>query len=90
MYEADKLCHRVAFLNEGDIVDIGAPEKLKLKYAKDDIKVVLRDNEEVTVKNNRDGAIKIKNWMEDGKILSIHSMEPNLEEIFLDITGREL
>ncbi|OBR93914.1 MULTISPECIES: ABC transporter ATP-binding protein [Clostridium] len=90
MYEADKLCHRVAFLNEGEIVDIGAPGKLKLKYAKDDIKVVLRDNEEVTVKNNRDGAIKVKNWMEDGKILSIHSMEPNLEEIFLDITGREL
>ncbi|AZV57410.1 ABC transporter ATP-binding protein [Clostridium sp. AWRP] len=90
MYEADKLCHRVAFLNEGEIVDIGVPKKLKLKYAKDDIKVVLRDNEEVTVKNNRDGAIKIKNWMEDEKILSIHSMEPNLEEIFLDITGREL
>ncbi|OAA93889.1 ABC transporter ATP-binding protein [Clostridium coskatii] len=90
MYEADKLCHRVAFLNEGEIVDIGAPKKLKLKYAKDNIKVVLRDNEEVTVKNNRDGAIKIKNWMEDGEILSIHSMEPNLEEIFLDITGREL
>ncbi|WP_331619941.1 ABC transporter ATP-binding protein [Vallitalea guaymasensis] len=30
MEEADKLCNRVAFLNNGEIVEVGNPEKLKL------------------------------------------------------------
>jgi len=91
MDEADKLCDRVAFLNEGEIVEIGNPEALKLKYAGDDIQVKLKsENNSVIVKNNKEGAEKIESWMKEGQVLSIHSMEPNLEEIFLHLTGREL
>ena len=91
MDEADKLCDRVAFLNEGEIVEIGNPEALKLKYAGDDIQVKLKsENNSVIVKNNKEGAEKIESWMKQGQVLSIHSMEPNLEEIFLHLTGREL
>ena len=91
MEEADKLCDRVAFLNEGEIVEIGNPEELKLKYAGDDIQVKLKsENNSVIVKNNKEGAEKIESWMKQGQVLSIHSMEPNLEEIFLHLTGREL
>ena len=91
MEEADKLCDRVAFLNEGEIVEIGNPEALKLKYAGDDIQVKLKsENNSVIVKNNKEGAEKIESWMKQGQVLSIHSMEPNLEEIFLHLTGRAL
>lgn len=91
MEEADKLCHRVAFLNDGEIVDMGKPEVLKFKHANDNIKIILkRDNQVVMIKNNKEGAVQIKTWMEEGQILSIHSMEPNLEKIFLNLTGREL
>lgn len=91
MEEADKFCDRVAFLNQGEIVEIGKPEELKLKYASDDIQVKLKGEDKiVTVKNNEEGAEKIKVWMKDGQVLSIHSMEPTLEEIFLHLTGREL
>lgn len=91
MEEADKLCHRVAFLNDGEIVDIGKPQDLKLKYINDDIKVILKDgNKEVMIKNNSEGAFRIKTWIEEGQLLAIHSMEPNLEKIFLNLTGREL
>ncbi|MBU3091038.1 ABC transporter ATP-binding protein [Clostridium sp. CF011] len=91
MLEADKLCDRVAFLNDGEIVDIGKPGDLKLKYTNDDIKVILKDkNKEIMLKNDAEGAFKIKAWMEEGQILAIHSMEPSLEKIFLNITGREL
>jgi ABC-2 type transport system ATP-binding protein len=91
MEEADRLCHRVAFLNNGEIVDIGNPESLKLKYAGDDIKVLLRQEEKaVIIKNNAEGAEKIKTWMGKGQVLSIHSVEPSLEKIFLSLTGREL
>lgn len=91
MEEADKLCDRVAFLNAGEIVDIGEPEALKLKYTNDDIKVILKDrSKEIMLKNNPEGASKIKAWMEEGQLLAIHSMEPSLEKIFLNLTGREL
>ncbi|MGH4122747.1 MAG: ABC transporter ATP-binding protein [Clostridium sp.] len=91
MEEADKLCDRVAFLNAGEIVDIGNPEALKLKYINDDIKVILKDNhKEIMLKNDAEGASKIKTLMEEGQLLAIHSLEPSLEKIFLNLTGREL
>jgi len=91
MEEADKLCHRVAFLNEGEIVDIGQPQALKLKYTNNNIKVILKqDNQSIIVKNDQEGAAKINRWMNEGNVAAIHSMEPNLEEIFLRLTGREL
>lgn len=91
MEEADKLCHRVAFLNQGEIVEMGNPEELKLKYITDDIKVVLRGSKEkLLIKNNSESGIQIKRWMENSELLSIKSVEPNLENIFLNLTGRGL
>ena len=91
MEEADKLCDRVGFLNQGSIVEIGNPESLKLKYSNHEIKVILRDHpEKIIIKNNGDNGIKIKEWMEQGVLLSVHSLEPNLETIFLKLTGRGL
>ena len=91
MDEADKLCARVAFLNSGEIVELGKPDDLKLKYAGDMVKVVLdNEAEPVFVTNNADGGLKIGEWMKEGRVRAIHSQEPNLEKIFLGITGREL
>lgn len=91
MMEADKLCSRVAFLNNGEIVELGSPERLKLKYTTDEIKVILKgDNKKIMLKNDGDSGLKIKTWMENGQLASIQSMEPTLEQIFLSLTGREL
>lgn len=90
MEEADKLCHRVGFLNEGNIVEIGNPQALKLKYAEDRIRVILKNGEREIVGKNPEGGARIKKWIDDGQLISIHSLEPNLEEIFLRLTGRAL
>jgi ABC-2 type transport system ATP-binding protein len=90
MEEADKLCHRVAFLNQGEIVEMGNPEELKLKYITDDIKVVLKGSKKLLIKNNPESGKQIKAWMENNQLLSIKSVEPNLETIFLNLTGRGL
>lgn len=91
MSEADQLCDRVAFLNDGEIVEIGNPEALKLKYINDEINVVLKESSnKILLKNDKESGLKIKMWMENGQLLSIHSMEPSLEKIFLNLTGREL
>lgn len=91
MDEADRLCDRVAFLNDGKIVDLGRPIDLKLKYTNNNIKVILKDgNKGVIVKNDLEGSNNIKKWMDNGELIGIHSMEPTLEEVFLKLTGREL
>ncbi len=90
MDEADKLCNRVAFLNDGEIVRIGNPEELKLEYAEDCIEVTLKSNKRFCVTKDLEGIDEIKRMMAKDDILAIHSKEPNLEEIFLSITGRGL
>ncbi len=91
MEEADKLCDRVAFLNEGQIVELNTPDNLKLKYAENKIEVKIHpDSEIVLVNNDIEGFRKINEWVKSDKLLSIHSKEPNLEEVFLKVTGRDL
>lgn len=91
MDEADKLCHRVAFLNDGEIVESGNPNELRLKYITDDITVILRgSSEKIHLKNSPETGRKLMEWMKTDSLLSVHTMEPTLEKIFLMLTGREL
>lgn len=90
MEEADSLCNRIAILNQGQIVECGDPQELKLKYAKNRIRILTTDREEIIVDKNEAGAKQIEQLISAGKCLSIHSEEPNLEQIFLELTGREL
>jgi ABC-2 type transport system ATP-binding protein len=90
MFEADKLCDRVAFLNEGQIIDVESPKKLKLKYAIDAIHIGLEDGTYHTVKKDPLGGKQIEQWLSEGKLKTLHSQEPNLEQIFLTLTGKEL
>lgn len=91
MEEADKLCDRVAFLNEGEIVELGEPKNLKLKYATDEISILTRkEKREFTIKNEPESAEIISKLIRENDLLSIHSIEPNLEEVFLKLTGRSL
>lgn len=90
MEEADELCDRVAFLNKGEIVELGKPKDLKLKYAKDTVQILFDDDSLVDVKCDVNSIIKVCKENSSKKIKSIHSQEPNLAEIFLTLTGREL
>lgn len=90
MEEADELCDRVAFLNKGEIVELGCPSDLKLKYAKDTVAILFEDDTELTVKKDMNSLIEILKDNSGNSIKSIHSQEPNLAEIFLSLTGREL
>ena len=90
MEEADELCDRVAFLNKGEIVELGCPSDLKLKYAKDTVAILFEDDMEITVKKDMNSLMEILKDNSGNTIKSIHSQEPNLAEIFLSLTGREL
>ena len=90
MDEAETLCDRIAFLCGGEIVALDTPENLRLQYAKDKIEVVLKDKKRETVQKDELGAKRISEWMKKGELLSIHSYEPTLGDIFIEVTGRGL
>lgn len=91
MDEATKLCDDVMLLNEGHIVEKGKPEDLCRKYNKDKmIKVTIEGGEDEEFRQDADAAEKIAELIRQGKLETIHSEEPTLETIFLELTGKKL
>ena len=91
MDEAAKLCDDVMLLNEGHIVEKGKPEELCRKYNKDKmIKVTIEGGINEEFKQDADSAEKIAELIRQGKLETIHSEEPTLETIFLELTGKKL
>lgn len=90
MEEAEKLCHRVAFLNQGQIVAMDSPKALKLKHASNQITAQFASGETMLVSKDVKGLERIMTAAQTDTIETLHSKEPNLEEIFLDLTGRGL
>ena len=91
MDEADELCHRVAFLSQGKIVALDRPRELKLRYGQRTAVVLLRDRSEYTLRlDDRADAARLAGWMADGAVLSVHSQEGTLEDVFIELAGRPL
>ncbi len=94
MYIADELCDRVAFIVDGKIAIIDSPKELKLKYGKKLIEVEYVDTNERVIKRlepekEADREV-LKEIIDNKNILTMHSKEATLEEIFIEITGRKL
>ncbi|MFW6074255.1 MAG: ATP-binding cassette domain-containing protein [Chloroflexota bacterium] len=91
MEEADQLCDRVAFLSDGQIVALDTPRELKLQYGTRSALVVLTSREEHTIQfDDPQGAQQLESWMQNGEVLSIHSQEGTLEDVFIELAGRAL
>lgn len=94
MEEVDKLCHRVAFLDRGEIVVQGNPEDLKLKYSQHEVRIVLDEGKELVERKlslyDELTADRLSRWLKEKKIKSIHTSEPTLADIFVRVTGRDL
>ncbi|MCR4402183.1 MAG: ABC transporter ATP-binding protein [Firmicutes bacterium] len=94
MFVADELCDRVAFLNEGRIVAMDSPRALKLRYGERSIKVEYRDGADMKTQvlftERAEDRALLHELLERGRILTIHSREATLEQIFISLTGREL
>lgn len=89
MAEADAVCDRIAILDEGRIAAEGAPASLKLRFARNRVVVATRTRGVVTTTKDAAAADEVRELFAAGEVRSIHSDEPNLEEVFLELTGRE-
>ncbi|WP_394919245.1 ABC transporter ATP-binding protein [uncultured Robinsoniella sp.] len=91
MEEATKMCDHVALLNEGIIVEYGTPKEICLKYNKvRKYSIQLEDGSEHLLEQDAKSIGQITDWMTENKIQTLHSCEPTLESVFLEVTGREL
>ncbi|MPN50003.1 Fluoroquinolones export ATP-binding protein [bioreactor metagenome] len=88
MQEASMLCDRIALLNEGSIQLTGSPENICLEYINNpEYRVVLKNGENMVFTNNN---VLLSKLIAEDKILTIHTNEPTLEDVFISITGRQL
>lgn len=91
MDEATKLCDNIALLNDGIIVENDSPKALTLKYNREkQYKILLKSQDEITIPHTTDSIEQIHHWLTNDDLLTIHSSEPNLEKVFLEVTGRTL
>ncbi len=89
MYEAEKLCDNIALLNKGKIVEYGAPQDICRRYNhQKKINIHLKNGRDITLEHNKECGVQIQTYFSNDEIETIHSTEPNLETIFMELTGR--
>jgi ABC-2 type transport system ATP-binding protein len=95
MMEADTLSDRVAFINEGRILALDTPERLKLEHGSRSVRVRTRGPadqvSEQVISLDGDGAgDAVTEAMRAGDVVTIHSEEATLEDVFVHFAGRGL
>ncbi len=90
MIDADLLCDRVAFISNGNIAALDSPQNLK--EINSNHRVIINylyqgKREEKTIE-----ALELKSGIPFSydEIISIHTQEPTLEDVFIKYTGRGL
>lgn len=86
MHEATILCDKIVLLNKGQIVEAGTPSNLIQKYnTAKRVKITYQSGEENYLSFSELGQVS---QIDD--ILTIHSCEPTLEDVFIQLTGGKL
>ena len=90
MVDADLLCDRVAFIAGGNLMALDTPRRLKEKNS--NYRIVIdylyqgqRETKTIEVRSLETGVL-----FAHDELLSIHSQEPTLEDMFIQYTGRGL
>ncbi len=91
MNDVDELCDRVAFMAGGRIAEISTPKDLKLKYGSREVDIEYREADRVVrasfgLDNLGDNEEFLK-IIKNNEIITIHSKENTLDDIFIKVTG---
>lgn len=93
MQDATELCDRVAFIVGGKICALDSPHNLIMSKGAATVTYTWIDNGEHTASCPLDRIStdeQLKKLIAKNRLQSIHSSEPTLNDIFMDITGRTL
>jgi fluoroquinolone transport system ATP-binding protein len=92
MQDAEELCDRVAFIVDGEIKALDSPKNLKQKHSHHAVDVTFRNEKEPltfpleSLGSNPEFLTKLQS----DDILTIHSKEASLDEVFIKVTGTSL
>ena len=94
MYDATELCDRVAFILDGKIKALDTPHNLIMSKGASRITYTYLQNgkenkSEVMLDKTANDEMLIR-LIRNNQLLSIHSGEPTLNDIFMELTGRQL
>lgn len=93
MFDATELCDQVAFIVAGKVSALDSPHNLIMSRGAAKIQYTYYDNGEKIGECQLDRTTEdkmLKSLISENRLLSIHSSEPTLNDIFVDITGRTL
>ena len=93
MFDATELCDQVAFIVAGKVSALDSPHNLIMSRGATKIHYTYYDKGEKTGECLLDRTTEdklLKSLISENRLLSIHSSEPTLNDIFVDITGRTL
>ena len=94
MYDATELCDRVAFIVDGKIMAIDTPRNLiRQRSTFSLIYTYLDQGRETEVKTSLNKTAEdetLQRLIRENRLVSIHSDEPTLNDVFVALTGRKL
>jgi fluoroquinolone transport system ATP-binding protein len=95
MYDASELCDRVSFIVDGAIAALDTPNALmtrktavEMTYAYPSPDGSVAQRRVALLKTGEDEVLL--RLVREGKLVSVHSAEPTLNDVFVEITGRGL
>lgn len=94
MEDATELCDRVAFIVDGKIKALDTPHNLIMKKGAAKLNYTYKENNlekkgSCNLQDTESDSV-LKKIISENRLLTIHSSEPNLGDIFIEVTGRKL
>lgn len=90
MMDADLLCDRVAFIADGEIQALDTPQRLKEQKRSHTVEIAYLYEQKRCTSSLELTRMSQAFPFPYEKIISIHSIEPTLEDIFIQYTGKGL
>jgi fluoroquinolone transport system ATP-binding protein len=94
MYDATELCDRVAFIVDGNLKALDTPHNLIMSKGASRIEYTYSANgkekkNQIALDSISEDPV-LPGLIANNQLLSIHSSEPTLNDIFVELTGRQL
>ncbi len=94
MEDAAELCDRVAFIVDGKIKALDTPHNLIMQKGAKTLRYSFLHNEKEIFSEIEMACMsedkELRELISQNKLMTIHSSEPNLGDIFIEVTGRRL
>ncbi|EEG76251.1 ABC transporter ATP-binding protein [Dethiobacter alkaliphilus] len=92
MHDAQELCDRVAFIVDGQIRALDTPQALRTRKSGVEVNYTYREDGQEkaagTLLSSLHQDPEFRRRLDAGVLTGIHSKEPTLEDVFIELTGR--